>query len=144
MTAVSLASFEAGVFASILTQPFWVIKTRMLLNTTPKTGQFSNFYDKTKEIYRQYGSRGFMKGLSVNLWLSGLGISQMFFYEGSKILYDSVDIPQTEYSQKNFVCGGISKIFSTLIMYPLTTVRTRIQQNQFISNTYDEKYKGVK
>lgn len=27
-------------------------------------------------------------------------------------------------------------------MYPLTTVRTRIQQNQFIDNNREEKYKG--
>ena len=38
MIAVSLASFESGVLASIISQPFWVIKTRMLLNITPKTG----------------------------------------------------------------------------------------------------------
>jgi hypothetical protein len=30
---VTLASFEAGVICTILTQPAWIIKTRMLLNT---------------------------------------------------------------------------------------------------------------
>lgn len=73
-----------------------------------------------------------MKGLSLNIWLSALGISQMFFYEGSKVLYNRLDIPESAMEEKNFICGGISKILSGLIMYPLTTVRTRIQQNQFI------------
>jgi hypothetical protein len=35
MNAVSIASIEAGVIATIITQPFWVIKTRMLLNVEP-------------------------------------------------------------------------------------------------------------
>lgn len=83
-----------------------------------------------------------MKGLSLNIWLSALGISQMFFYEGSKILYTYLQIPESELAEKNFICGGISKILSGLIMYPLTTVRTRIQQNQFINNLMEEKYKG--
>jgi len=35
MNSVSLASLEAGIIATIVTQPFWVIKTRMLLNIDP-------------------------------------------------------------------------------------------------------------
>lgn len=35
MTAVTLSSLEAGVIVTIITQPFWVIKTRMLLNVNP-------------------------------------------------------------------------------------------------------------
>jgi hypothetical protein len=35
MKAVTYASLEAGIIATISTQPFWVIKTRMLLNTDP-------------------------------------------------------------------------------------------------------------
>jgi solute carrier family 25 (mitochondrial folate transporter), member 32 len=141
--SVSLASFEAGVFASVVTQPFWVIKTRMLLNVRPRTGEFRNFFEKAREIYGQYGVRGYMKGLSLNLWLSLLGISQMFFYEGSKLAYDALAIPETALSEKSFICGGISKVCSGLILYPLTTVRTRIQQNQFIQGRTDEKYRGV-
>ena len=38
MNAVSLASIEAAIFASLISQPFWVIKTRMLLNITPEIG----------------------------------------------------------------------------------------------------------
>lgn len=35
MRAVTYASLEAGIIATLVTQPFWVIKTRMLLNTAP-------------------------------------------------------------------------------------------------------------
>lgn len=36
LDSVALASLEAGVLATVITQPFWVIKTRMLLNTDSK------------------------------------------------------------------------------------------------------------
>jgi solute carrier family 25 folate transporter 32 len=44
--------------------------------------------------------------------------------------------------EKSFVCGAISKLFSTIITYPLTTIRTRVQQNQYISNNSERKYKN--
>ena len=34
--AVTVAGLEAGGLATIITQPMWVIKTRILLNTDPK------------------------------------------------------------------------------------------------------------
>lgn len=80
MSAVSWASLEAGVVATLLTQPFWVIKTRMLLNVDPKINEFSNFISKTKEIYQHHKLAGFTKGLSVNLMLAVLGVAQMYVY----------------------------------------------------------------
>ena len=38
MNAVSNASIEASFVATLLTQPIWVIKTRMLLNIQPNVG----------------------------------------------------------------------------------------------------------
>lgn len=87
--------------------------------------------------------KGYLKGLSVNLVLASMGVTQMYMYEGSKMLYDKLQIPHTEYSEKNFICGGISKIASGLIMYPLTTIRTRIQQTQYINDNKVQKYKGI-
>lgn len=95
MSAVSWASLEAGVIATLLTQPFWVIKTRMLLNVDPNTKEITNFISKTKEIYHHHKLVGFTKGLSVNLMLAVLGVAQMYVYEGSKILYDLAKIPQS-------------------------------------------------
>lgn len=35
MNAVTLSSIEASLIATLVTQPFWVLKTRMLLNIKP-------------------------------------------------------------------------------------------------------------
>lgn len=97
MNAVSWASLEAGVIATIITQPFWVIKTRMLLNVNPKINEITNFIEKTKEIHQHHRLKGFSKGLTVNLMLAVLGVAQMYVYEGSKILYDLAEIPQSQF-----------------------------------------------
>ena len=39
--------------------------------------------------------------------------------------------------------GGLSKFGTTMLSYPFTTVRTRIQQNQFIKGNREAKYKGL-
>lgn len=62
MDAVARASAEASVLTTFITQPIWVIKTRMLLNTR-KMGELENFKTQVKEIYSQYGVRGALKGL---------------------------------------------------------------------------------
>lgn len=67
----------------------------------------------------------------------------MYAYEGSKLLYDALLIPQTKLLEKNFIAGSISKIITGLIMYPLTTIRTRIQQNQYINGIPNAKYNDV-
>jgi len=42
--------------------------------------------------------KGYLKGLSVNIILASMGVTQMYMYEGSKMLYDKLSIPQTKYS----------------------------------------------
>ncbi len=67
----------------------------------------------------------------------------MYTYEGAKILYDKLNIPTSPLDEKHFVCGSLSKIFSVLLSYPITTMRTRIQQNQFVGEEGRAKYSGV-
>lgn len=92
MNAVTRASIEASVLTTFITQPIWVVKTRMLLNTKKLT-EFQNFKAQVKEIYSQYGLKGALKGLELSLILSFSGVIQMYVYEGSKILYDRLQIP---------------------------------------------------
>lgn len=68
----------------------------------------------------------------------------MYLYEGSKIVYEALQIPESRYSEKNFICGSLSKFFAVLLTYPLTTIRTRLQQNQFYNNRSSAKYTNAK
>jgi len=96
LQAVSLSSLYASVIATIATQPLWIIKTRMLLNTDARITEAKNFAFSAKQIYMQDGSRGYLKGLGLSLLLSISGVLQMYFYEGSRQLYDYLEIPQSD------------------------------------------------
>ena len=93
MKAVTLASIEASFMTTLITQPIWVVKTRMLLNVNKKISEMDNFKKQVKEIHGQNGIKGFLKGLQLSLVLSFSGVVQMYVYEGAKILYDTFNIP---------------------------------------------------
>ncbi len=67
----------------------------------------------------------------------------MYTYEGAKIVYEKLEIPESGLEEKHFFCGSISKVFSVLLSYPITTLRTRIQQNQFVGDRSSQKYSGI-
>jgi solute carrier family 25 folate transporter 32 len=144
MTAVTRASIEASIIAAMVTQPIWVIRTRMFLNTQPKIGEFDHAVSKALEIYKQNGLRGFLKGFEMSLVLSFSGVLQMYLYEGSKILYEGLEIPESKFSEKSFICGSWSKFVAVVITYPLTTIRTRVQQDQYFNNRSEAKYHSVR
>lgn len=95
------------------------------------------------EIYKQHGFKGFLKGLQLSLVLATTGVVQMYLYEGAKIMYEQFNIPESRFEEKHLICGGISKIVSVLVSYPLTTIRTRIQQNQFVGSNNSMKYNST-
>lgn len=80
MNAVTYSSIEASIVATLVTQPVWVIKTRMLLNTEPNIGEIEHAIKQTKQVYQQSGIKGFLKGLGVSLVLSFSGVLQMYLY----------------------------------------------------------------
>lgn len=134
MNAVAIASTEASIYGTLITQPLWVIKTRMLLNTKAEITDMQNFKFSCQQIVKQHGVAGYARGLGISFLLAISGVIQMYFYEGFKKAYDALDIPQTQGMEKNFICGGISKLMAVGISYPFTTIRTRVQQNQYIKD----------
>lgn len=41
---------------------------------------------------------------------------------------------------RTFLAGGMAKFVSSLLMHPLTTVRTRLQQEQYLNDSKKPKY----
>ena len=79
--------------ATVVTQPMWVVKTRMLLNVNKKVTEWQNFKNQSLEIYKQHGMKGFVKGLQLSLMLASTGVVQMYLYEGFKTMYSEFGIP---------------------------------------------------
>lgn len=79
---VLCAAALAGVVTSTVTNPIWLIKTRLQLdkNVVEKTGgtavrKYKNSWDCIKQVVRQEGFRGLYKGMSA----SYLGVTESTF-----------------------------------------------------------------
>lgn len=57
-----VAAAEAGVLTLVMTNPIWVVKTRLCLqydaSTTEKSGQYRGMVHALRDIYKQEGIRG--------------------------------------------------------------------------------------
>ena len=165
-----LSAAEAGSIVAVLTNPVWVVKTRLQLQApghgarTPYLG----FSDAFKSILREEGLRGLYKGLGPGLILVSHGALQFMAYEeGRKFLVsrrtklaagqpDVVASGEQLITSQDFaILGASSKLFAVLATYPYQVVRSRLQQrpsedgvSRYL-NTWDTfkatmRYEGVR
>jgi len=145
-----LSSFCAGFCSTTVTNPLWMVKTRMQLESKKYTAtgealplKYKNAFQTTKTIYKEEGLRAFSKGLAA----SYIGLSettiQFTTYEYFKKLarqYKAkrrVDKPAKQHSpvaQKviewanDFVCAAGAKFIASGITYPHEVLRTRMRE----------------
>jgi solute carrier family 25 folate transporter 32 len=84
-----LSAAEAGSVVCVLTNPVWLVKTRLQLQG-PAHGThqpYTGFYDALRSILKEEGWRGLYKGLGPGLVLVSHGALQFMAYEeGRKLL----------------------------------------------------------
>ncbi|CBI17440.3 unnamed protein product, partial [Vitis vinifera] len=131
---------EAGALVSLCTNPIWVIKTRLQLETPlHQTRPYSGLYDALRTILKEEGWSALYRGIAPSLFLQvSHGAVQFMVYEelrkfvvefkckesnknlGSDAkLLDSVDYA---------VLGASSKLAAILMTYPFQVIRARLQQ----------------
>lgn len=112
------SSFLAGVSTSLITNPIWVVKTRMLgdpSNTFP-------MFKIAKLIFINEGLLSFWKGCIPSLFLVFQASLQFTFYDHGKSMVGS-DLSTFQY----LYLSGASKILSMFLMYPTQVVKARLQ-----------------
>ena len=136
-----LASGVSGVLTAVLTNPIWVVKTRMLSSSRYAPGAYRSTLQGTLALYRDEGIRGFYRGLLPSLFGVSHGAIQFMAYEslknhwalsfrsGSKDNLSNIDF---------LTLSAASKMLAGCITYPYQVVRARLQ-------TYDaaERYAGA-
>jgi solute carrier family 25 folate transporter 32 len=83
-----LSAAEAGSVVCVLTNPVWLVKTRLQLQG-PAHGThqpYTGFYDALRSILKEEGWRGLYKGLGPGLVL--VSISTFFFFLKGCMLHD--------------------------------------------------------
>ena len=79
-----------GMMTLSVTNPVWVIKTRLCLANTssvPETMRYSGLLDGLRKLYYHEGVRGLYKGYIPGLWGTSHGAIQFMLYEEFKKAY---------------------------------------------------------
>ncbi len=129
-------SSQASIFAAMITHPFWTLKTRVILHMRVSREVDKNglaiFKRVVSDMYRNEGLGALYKGFIASLWLCSTGIVHMTCYEFLKKVTDLYLKGHDKI--KNVVplfTGSVSRLIATTLLYPLTTIRTRLQKKQY-------------
>ncbi|KAJ3312547.1 hypothetical protein HDV04_002864 [Boothiomyces sp. JEL0838] len=120
-----LAALQAGLSSTILTNPIWVARTRIMTQPLAPTTHYPYYYTSTLDalstILRKEGWPALYKGLGPSV----LGVShvvvQFPLYEYLKSLGDDSK------GQTILLSSATSKTIASFITYPHEVVRTRLQ-----------------
>lgn len=134
-----LAAAQAGALAATLTNPLWVVKTRLQLQRrerasapgsarSPAAGpQYRGLYDGLRRVAAEEGVRGLYAGLGPSLLLVSHGMFQFAAYESLRAQATSQGaLPLSAPSAA--LCGAASKLLASLLTYPVQVLRSRLQQ----------------
>ncbi|XP_051140067.1 folate transporter 1, chloroplastic isoform X3 [Andrographis paniculata] len=132
---------EAGGLVCLCTNPVWLVKTRLQLQTPQQARPYSGFHDALRTILKEEGWRALYKGLVPGLFLQVThGAIQFTAYEElrkfamnirtgerkNRIADDSLD-------SFDYACfGAVSKLAAILLTYPFQVIRSRLQQRPCI------------
>ncbi|XP_031742407.1 folate transporter 1, chloroplastic isoform X2 [Cucumis sativus] len=130
---------EAGALVCFCTNPVWLVKTRMQLQSPLHQAQpYSGLYDAFRTILREEGFAALYKGIVPSLMLVSHGAIQFTVYEELRKVIANSRSKGTRVDAQNSrellnsgdyaVLGGTSKIAAMLLTYPFQVVRARLQQ----------------
>ncbi|XP_027347093.1 folate transporter 1, chloroplastic isoform X1 [Abrus precatorius] len=131
---------EAGALVCLCTNPVWLVKTRLQLQTPlHQTRPYSGLYDAFRTIMREEGFSALYKGIVPGLFLQvSHGAIQFTAYEElRKVIVDFKSKGSTTHHQNPdkllnsvdyAVLGATSKLAAILLTYPFQVIRARLQQ----------------
>jgi solute carrier family 25, member 33/36 len=147
-----VAGFMAGVVGNTLTNPIWMVRTRMqlMIDHTAGQKQYAGYLDAVTTIFKEEGLGGFYKGISASYWGCAEGAMQFIIYEQVKTrlierqnakraaqgLKPTEELPKATY----FWAAAASKAIAAVATYPHEVARTRMRE-QARQGLF--KYKGM-
>lgn len=157
------ASLAAGTCSTFVTNPIWVIKTRLMSQSSSRSKfyrrstpwEYQGTIDAAIKMYKTEGFRSFYSGLVPALiGLSHVAV-QFPLYELLKIKFTGFDSGRAVYDhekKRHFVglslAVFLSKVVASTATYPHEVVRTRLQTQQRWGSSSDgmalpSRYRGT-
>ncbi|KAJ7807273.1 mitochondrial carrier [Mycena olivaceomarginata] len=126
------AAAIAGIVTGTATNPIWVVKTRLQLESSAHGASGSSplggSWAMIKTIMREEGARGFYKGLSASYLGVTEGTIQWVLYERLKQLTADTEKGGVLEWVGMLGSAGTAKCVASLITYPHEVIRTRLRQ----------------
>ncbi|KAK6911054.1 hypothetical protein I203_105089 [Kwoniella mangroviensis CBS 8507] len=137
-----LAAAEASAVTAMMTNPIWVVKTRVFGTAKHDAAAYRGLWDGLTSIYRTEGLRGLYKGSLLALVGVSNGSIQFAAYEeikrrradlkkkkfakeGREWRTEDEKLSNTEY----ILASGSSKLVAIALTYPYQVIRARIQNS---------------
>ncbi|TLS27412.1 hypothetical protein PpBr36_04452, partial [Pyricularia pennisetigena] len=153
-----ISSAAAGAAVQVLTNPIWVLKTRMLSSDRGSAGAYPSMWAGASRVWREEGLRGFYRGLGISLLGVSHGAVQFAVYEPAKRLYVAWRIrgrqddtavaaaaaaeSPTMTNEATLVISTMAKLFAGAVTYPYQVLRSRLQ-NYDAENRFGRGIVGV-
>ncbi|XP_065212502.1 solute carrier family 25 member 32 [Planococcus citri] len=131
------AAAEAGVLTLILTNPVWVVKTRLCLQYAEEQHSLKNYryngmLDALRKIYNTEGVRGLYRGFVPGMLGVTHGALQFMTYEEMKTYYNQYrNVPiDSKLSTLEYIgFAAVSKFVAAVATYPYQVIRARLQDH---------------
>ncbi|KAI0201109.1 mitochondrial folate carrier protein [Astrocystis sublimbata] len=161
-----VASAVAGICTQVITNPIWVLKTRMLSSNRGAAGAYPSMWAGAVQLWRAEGWTGFYRGLGISLLGVSHGAVQFAVYDPLRQIYlrrrriisEGSDLPDegeknkrkqrtTEKKQRmsneaTLVISSVAKLVAGAATYPYQVIRSRLQ-NYNAQELYGRGIRGV-
>lgn len=133
----------SGLVTSILTNPIWVIKTRMMSTSRHISGSYSSSIDGFKRLLRQEGVKSLWKGLVPSLFGVSQGAIYFMVYDTLKYKYSSMrkqnndnNVHDKLKSSETIFITSLSKMISVTTVYPFQLLKSNLQSFAATDNKF--------
>lgn len=141
-----LFAVVAGILAVFISNPFWVVNTRLKLQTVKVVGRtqfdsyYAGIYDCFHRVREEEGLGAFSLGLTSSLLLVSNPALNFMIYEAQRRHLTPLLIHYIGLSTLFFVYGALSKFITTIVTYPLQFIQTRSRAGvKIIDDTAERK-----
>lgn len=126
-TGVSfIAGAIAGTAATTVTYPLDLLRTRFAAQGNERV--YSSLFASIRDITRSEGPKGFFRGLSAGVGQIVPYMGLFFaFYELLKPMFADITLPLESLGSGDAVAGICASVMSKTVVFPLDTVRKRLQ-----------------
>lgn len=125
-----VSSLAAGALTQLITNPIWVLKTRMLSSDRGAKGAYPSMWAGAAHLFRTEGFKGFYRGVGVGMLAVSHGAVQFAVYDPARRMYlkrsgheKGGDVP----NEVTVVLSTVAKLVAGASTYPLQVLRSRLQ-----------------